>query len=69
MLDKYQQRFEEIMAMKKVSDEKRDLKLSLIMTEMEKEFGIPLDRNDQFDDENPEVIALYTVISSSRVTI
>lgn len=41
--------------------------LSTIMADMERAFNIPLVDDDNFNNANPEIIALYRDISDSRI--
>jgi hypothetical protein len=44
----------------------RNKQLATLMTEMEEEYGIPAFKNDDFNDSNPIVMALYKDISNAR---
>jgi len=48
----------------KESDEEKDISLSELMTKMEKEFKIPILKNEKW--EKKTIIALYRKISMSR---
>lgn len=63
MLIDYEKRYEAIMF---DSDTNKDKKLSDLMTEMEKEYQIPMIRKAEWEKENRKVIALYRKISMSR---
>ncbi|BFH18311.1 hypothetical protein J6TS7_32350 [Paenibacillus dendritiformis] len=61
--------FETILQTYNLTDEEHDLKLSAIMTQMEKQFGVPFLNNDHYNKSFPECIALYKSISNARVTL
>lgn len=44
----------------------KDVKLSKLMTKMEREFSVPLLKNEQWERNNKKVIAMYRKISNSR---
>lgn len=58
-------RFELVMS-SKLSDFERNKKLAALMTQMEIQFKIPMQRNIEWEKENRKVIALYRKISLSR---
>lgn len=64
-LSYYHQRYEEILH-SNISNYDKNKALSEIMTEMEKEFKIPMLRNEKWEKKNRSVIALYRKISLSR---
>jgi hypothetical protein len=45
----------------------RNFKLAMLMTQMEKQFHIPMLRNEEWEQNNKKLIALYRKISMSRV--
>lgn len=45
----------------------KTMKLSSLMTDMEGFFSIPMLKNEEWENENRKVIALYRKISRSRV--
>ncbi|HDX9577671.1 TPA: hypothetical protein ROX88_001168 [Bacillus pseudomycoides] len=49
-----------------LGENEKTLKLSNLMTEMERTYKIPLLQNVQWEKENPAVIAMYRKISMSR---
>lgn len=44
----------------------KNVKLSKLMTKMEREFSVPLLRNEEWERNNKKVIAMYRKISNSR---
>lgn len=59
----YQREYEEII----FSDQpKRDMLLVGLLTEMEKQFKIPMPRNKEWEREHPEIIAMYRKITITR---
>lgn len=59
----YQQEYEEIIH----SDQpKRDMLLVALMTEMEKQFKIPVPRNKEWERDNPEIAAMYRKLTITR---
>ncbi|MFL0365620.1 hypothetical protein ACH0BF_21660 [Pseudobacillus sp. 179-B 2D1 NHS] len=64
-LAEYNQRYETIIQ-GSFSDEQKDEMLASLMTEMEQEFHIPMLRNETWEAENADVIALYRKVSMSR---
>ncbi|MBB4824982.1 hypothetical protein HNO89_002208 [Sporosarcina luteola] len=59
----YQSAYEEIIH----SDQpKRDILLAGLMNEMEKQFEIPMIRNEAWIRENPEIAAMYRKLSITR---
>lgn len=49
-----------------LTQDQKDLKLAQIMTEMEREYRIPIFRNLEWEQNNPKVIRTYREISSMR---
>lgn len=45
----------------------KDQQLSELMTTMEKEYSIPLLRDQEWENQNKKVIAMYRKISKSRI--
>lgn len=64
-LNEYSQRYETIIQ-ESFSDEQKDKMLASLMTEMEQAFNIPMLRNEAWEAENRDVIALYRKVSMSR---
>lgn len=59
----YQLEYEEIIH----SDQpKRDMLLVALMTEMEKQFKIPVPRNKEWERDNPEIAAMYRKLTITR---
>lgn len=59
----YQREYEGII----YSDQpKRDMLLVGLMTEMEKQFKIPIPRNKEWERENPEITAMYRKLIITR---
>ncbi|SDM42089.1 hypothetical protein [Bacillus sp. OK048] len=48
------------------SDEQKDVKLAGLMTKLEREFSIPMLKDEQWERNNKAVIAMYRKISISR---
>ena len=67
ILRQLNERYEAIMRLNDVNT--RDRQLAELMTEMEKQFNIPMLRNETWEKENRTVIALYRKISLSRGTL
>lgn len=65
-LKEINQEYEEIMHSQKSNSDK-DRLLGVLMTKMEKEYKIPLMQNQEWENKNKKVIALYRKISMSRV--
>ncbi|MCY9399756.1 hypothetical protein MOF38_08125 [Bacillus haynesii] len=64
-LSDYQKQYEDIIH--SASSEKiKDEKLTSLMTELEKEFCIPMLKNPKWERNNKKVIALYRKISMTR---
>ena len=63
--NKFNKRYEEIIHADLPNGEK-NRRLAALMTEMEREFKIPVLRNEAWEKENKAVIALYRKISMSR---
>ena len=64
-LSQFNKRYEEIIHADLPNGEK-NRRLAALMTEMEREFKIPVLRNEAWEKENKAVIALYRKISMSR---
>lgn len=62
-LKEFENQFKEII---KCDDQRKDIRLSKLMTEMEREFGIPILKNEEWEKNNKSVVALYRKISMSR---
>ncbi|MFD2046045.1 hypothetical protein ACFSTA_12355 [Ornithinibacillus salinisoli] len=65
-LPQFEDRFLEIDEMKEPTRSKR---LAILMTDMEGVYDIPLsgrDRDNEFTDNNPEVMTLYKKVSMAR---
>lgn len=65
-LDEYEKRFEFILEMDSKKSEK-NLLLSGLMTDLERNFHVPMMKNEAWEHENSEVYALYRKIADSRV--
>lgn len=52
-----------------ISPQEKDMKISGLMTEMEKRFMIPPIRNAEYEKSNPEVMRIYRTLSYARETI
>ncbi|WP_336046758.1 hypothetical protein [Solibacillus ferritrahens] len=63
LLASYERQFESACSMKEPT---RSRFLSNIMDEMERKFKIPRQESNEFDAANPEVMALYSRVSSAR---
>lgn len=50
-----------------VSEKEKARKFARLMTDMEKEFKIPVLRNIEWEKQNKAVVALYRKVSMSRV--
>ena len=50
-----------------LSNDKKSHKLARLMTQMEGEFSIPMLRNQEWENQNRKIIALYRKISRSRI--
>lgn len=50
-----------------LSNDIKDQQLSELMTTMEKEYSIPLLRDQEWENQNKKVIAMYRKISKSRI--
>lgn len=48
------------------SQDEKDRLLARLMTEMEKEFNIPIIKDDAWENENEDVVTLYRKVSLSR---
>lgn len=64
MLKDYHADYERIMV--QLEGEERDKAIAELMSEMEKAFRIPMIRNQEWEQENRKVIALYRKLSMSR---
>lgn len=65
-LKHFEQDFQDILERDDLEQERKDIQLSGLMTEMEREFKIPLIRDAEYERENKDVIVLYRKISKSR---
>ncbi len=65
-LKEFNQEYENIMHSNFSNDEKVH-KLANLMTQMEGRFSIPMLKNQEWENENRKVIALYRKISRSRI--
>jgi hypothetical protein len=63
MLEEYKQRYQEAMS---ASRSRRDFLLSDIMTDMEREFQIPMLRQLAEKEVDQEVLRFYRLVSDSR---
>lgn len=68
-LNRFKDRYENIVEWSRTSDERKAQLLALLMTEMEKAFKIPLMNNESYNKANPEIINLYRTISAARSTL
>lgn len=59
----YQREYEEIIH---ADQPKRDILLVGLLTEMEKQFKIPIPRNKEWENENPTIAAMYRKIIITR---
>lgn len=64
-LGEYEKRFHVILEMNKDQSEK-DRLLSLLMTDLERRFNIPMVKDEAWERENPEIYALYREVAGSR---
>lgn len=64
-LAKYNQQYEDILHAN-LSRENKNRLLAELMTELEKQYRIPMIRNKAWEQENKSIIALYRKISLSR---
>ena len=62
-VDRFERIYENI---NMLEEPNRTFRLSKLMSEMEKEFNIPMINNEQFNRENIEVMELYWTISYAR---
>ncbi|KAA0940639.1 hypothetical protein FQ087_21885 [Sporosarcina sp. ANT_H38] len=62
-LSDYQREYEKIIH---TDQPRKDILLSSLMTEMEKQFKIPMLRNEVWERENIKVIAMYRKLSITR---
>lgn len=67
-LTAFYRRYEEILH-QNLSHYERDLKLSELMTDMERKFQISILNDPEWEKENRAIIALYRMISNSRMTL
>lgn len=58
-------RFNDIIS-RSVDIEMQDRRLGIMMADLEKTYGIPAERNVNFEKENPYVIQLYRTVSDAR---
>ncbi|ASB89344.1 hypothetical protein ACH95_22655 [Bacillus glycinifermentans] len=65
ILSEYQNRYEDILN-SNFTEKTKDEKLAILMTELEKEFCIPILKNPEWERENRKVLALYRKISMTR---
>lgn len=49
-----------------LTDKEKNRQFARLMSDMEREFNIPILRNDQWEKQNKAVVALYRKISMSR---
>jgi len=63
MLESFREQFKEIMSNRKW---KRDYALADLMTDMEREYKIPMINSETFNKMNYDVMTLYKKISMSR---
>jgi hypothetical protein len=61
----FNQEYEKILH-DELSEDQKSRKYANLMTEMEREFKIPMLRNEEWEKENRKIIALYRKISMSR---
>lgn len=50
-----------------LSNDEKSQKLARLMTQMEGQFSIPMLKNQEWENQNRKVIALYRKISRSRI--
>lgn len=60
---KITKRFKEIMDH---NSDTKDERLAILMTDMERLYNIPALNNEEFNKENPFVIAMYRTVSEAR---
>ncbi|MBL5772724.1 hypothetical protein [Heyndrickxia sporothermodurans] len=65
-LKEINQEYENIMHSNHSDDKKAQL-LAQLMTQMERQFSIPMLKNQEWENQNRKVIALYRKISRSRI--
>lgn len=65
-LDNLINRAEQIVADQKLTAQRKDVQLSEIMTDMEREYKIPMLHDQEFEAGHPEVIKTYRKISDMR---
>lgn len=49
-----------------LSNQVKDTRLASLMTDLEHVYGIPMIRNEQFEQENPCLMQLYRTVSMER---
>jgi hypothetical protein len=64
-LKMYNEQYEEILHAD-IPTDKRDRLFASLMTDLEKAFDIPMNRNEEWESKNRSVIALYRKVSISR---
>jgi len=64
LLPAFRERFLEIQNIKSVNV--RNSRLTVLMSDMEQTFGIPMIRNDAYEKNHPEVMSLYRQVSLAR---
>lgn len=64
-LRKINEKFERIL-FSDLTDDKKAREYAKLMTQMESKFQIPILRNEEWEKENKDVVALYRIISASR---
>ncbi|MDT3418190.1 hypothetical protein QO009_004115 [Brevibacillus aydinogluensis] len=67
-LAEIQKEYENIMG-SEMSNYEKDKKLASLMTEMEREFRIPMIQDKEWEEKNKAVIAMYRKLSMSRQTV
>lgn len=65
-LKEFEQEFQDIIKRDGLEQERKDIQLSGLMTEMERVFKIPMLRDEEYEKKNGDVIALYRKVSMSR---
>lgn len=65
-LDKLIEKAEQIRADKKLTEQRKNVLLSDVMTDMEREFEIPAMSDQKFEAEHPDLIKAYRKISNMR---
>jgi 3'-phosphoadenosine 5'-phosphosulfate sulfotransferase len=64
LLPAFRERFQEIQSIK--STKVRNSRLTVLMSDMEQTFGIPMIKNDNFEKQHPEIMSLYRQVSLAR---